>query len=177
MWVRVTRSLVLYVCFVDRCLSFCTCSLSHCVVCSSSIYGFWLPLWYLQTLQLSNDWKWEVISIWLRSIGFGFVSTSFRLDLGTVPTVSYIEEEQTTQWLSEQVQKDKQRSTKHTYKTKDRVTRTPLKPGGELRCSGRVSSSCSTSGARRINLVTNLVISHEWEKDRIDEIFIYELKR
>jgi hypothetical protein len=89
----------------------------------------------------------------------------------------YIEEEQTTQWLSEQVQKDKQRSTKHTYKTKDRVTRTPLKPGGELRCSGRVSSSCSTSGARRINLVTNLVISHEWEKDRIDEIFIYELKR
>jgi len=29
--------------------------------------------------------------------------------------------------------KDKQRSTKHTHKTKDRVTRTPLKPGGELR--------------------------------------------
>jgi hypothetical protein len=28
------------------------------------------------------------------------------------------------------VQKDKQRSTKHTYKTKDRVTRTPLKTGG-----------------------------------------------
>jgi hypothetical protein len=27
-------------------------------------------------------------------------------------------------------QKDKQRSTKHTYKTKDRVTRTPLKTGG-----------------------------------------------
>ena len=23
---------------------------SQCVVCSSSIYGFWLPLWYLQTL-------------------------------------------------------------------------------------------------------------------------------
>jgi len=29
----------------------------------------------------------------------------------------------------EKVQKDKQRSTKHTYITKDRVTRTPLKPG------------------------------------------------
>jgi hypothetical protein len=42
--VRVTRSLVLYVCFVDRCLSFCTFSFGHCVVCSSSIYGFWLPL-------------------------------------------------------------------------------------------------------------------------------------
>ena len=38
--IRVTRSLVLYVCFVDRCLSFCTFSFGHCVVCSSSIYGF-----------------------------------------------------------------------------------------------------------------------------------------
>ena len=38
--VRVTRSLVLCVCFVDRCLSFCTFSFGHCVVCSSSIYGF-----------------------------------------------------------------------------------------------------------------------------------------
>jgi hypothetical protein len=44
-----------------------------------------------------------------------------------------IEEEQTTQWPKEKVQKDKQRSTKHTYKTKDRVTRTLLKTGGELR--------------------------------------------
>ena len=38
--VRVTRSLVLYLCFVDRCLSFCTFSFDHFVVCSSSIYGF-----------------------------------------------------------------------------------------------------------------------------------------
>ena len=42
----------------------------------------------------------------------------------------YIEEEQTKQWSKEKVQKDKQRSTKHTHKTKDRVTRTPLKTGG-----------------------------------------------
>ena len=28
--VRVTRSLVLYVCFVDRCLPFCTFSFGHC---------------------------------------------------------------------------------------------------------------------------------------------------
>jgi hypothetical protein len=35
--------------FVDRCLSFCTFSFGHCVVCSSSIYRFWLPLWYLRT--------------------------------------------------------------------------------------------------------------------------------
>ena len=48
--VHVTRSLVLCVCFVDRCLSFCTFSFSHCVVCLSSIYRIVLPLWYLQTL-------------------------------------------------------------------------------------------------------------------------------
>jgi len=40
-----------------------------------------------------------------------------------------IEEEQTTQWSKEKVQKDKQRSTNHTQKTKYRVTRTQLKPG------------------------------------------------
>ena len=40
LWGRVTRSLVLYVCFVNRCLSVCTFSFSHCDVCSSSIYGF-----------------------------------------------------------------------------------------------------------------------------------------
>ena len=60
-WVRFTRSLVLCVCFVDRCLSFCTFSFGHCVVCSSSIYGFWLPLWYLQTLLGTrtslNKWR------------------------------------------------------------------------------------------------------------------------
>ena len=48
--VPVPRSLDLCVCFVDRCLSFRPFCFGHCVVCSSSIYGFWLPLWYLQTL-------------------------------------------------------------------------------------------------------------------------------
>ena len=38
----------------------------------------------------------------------------------------YIEEEQTTQWPNEKVQKYKQRSTKHVHKTKDRDKRTPL---------------------------------------------------
>ena len=65
------------------------------------------------------------------------------------------------------VQKNKQRSTKHTYKTGDRVTRIPLKTGGELRFSGRISSSCSTSGIRRFKLVAKLVkMSHELGKDR-----------
>ena len=44
---------------------------------------------------------------------------------------TYNEEEQTTQWPKEKVQKDRQRSTKNTHKTKDRVTRTPQKTGDE----------------------------------------------
>jgi hypothetical protein len=36
-------------------------------------------------------------------------------------------------------------------------------------CSGRVRSSCSTSGTRRVNLVTNPVISRECGQDR--EVF------
>ena len=36
--VRVTRSLVVCVCFVDRCLSFSTFSFGHCVVCLLTVY-------------------------------------------------------------------------------------------------------------------------------------------
>jgi hypothetical protein len=81
----------------------------------------------------------------------------------------YIEEEQKTQWPREKVQKDKQRSAKHTYKTKDRVTRSPLKTGVNSVALGRVNSSCSTSDTHRVNLVTDLVISNERGKDR--EVF------
>ena len=61
----------------------------------------------------------------------------------------------------EKVQKYKQRSTKHTHKTKDRVTRATPKTGGELKCSGKISSFCSISDTHRINIFTNPVISHE----------------
>ena len=73
----------------------------------------------------------------------------------------YIEEEQTTQWPKECLQKDKQRSTKLTYKAKDRVRRTLPKFGGDLMCSGRVNSSCYIGDSRRVNLVTHPMISHE----------------
>jgi hypothetical protein len=58
----------------------------------------------------------------------------------------------------QKLQKDKQRSTKHTYTTKDRVTRTPLKTGGELRsppmtmtyhrACNYINTTGVTSGAR-----------------------------
>jgi hypothetical protein len=54
------QSVVLYVCFVDRCLSFCPFSIGHCVACSSSIYGLSLPLWYLQTLLV----KFVCLIVW-----------------------------------------------------------------------------------------------------------------
>ena len=47
-----------------------------------------------------------------------------------------------------------------TQKIKDRATQTPQKTGDEIRCSGRVSSSCSTCGTRRVTLVTCPVIGH-----------------
>jgi hypothetical protein len=60
--VLVTRFLVLCAFFLDRCLSFCPFSFDHCVVCTSSIYGFWLPLWYLQTLfcYFCNQYLWTL---------------------------------------------------------------------------------------------------------------------
>ena len=49
-------------------------------------------------------------------------------------------------------QKDKQRSTKHTYKTKDRVKRTPHeKTGCEVMCSGRVGSLLGTRRSMNTN--------------------------
>ena len=45
----------------------------------------------------------------------------------------------------------------------------PIKTLGELIFSRRISSSCSTSGIRRVNLVTNPVISRERGNDR--EVF------
>jgi hypothetical protein len=44
----------------------------------------------------------------------------------------YIEEEQIIQWPKEKVQKYKQRSKKHTYKTEYRVTRTQTKNRGRI---------------------------------------------
>jgi hypothetical protein len=49
----------------------------------------------------------------------------------------FIEEEQTTQWPKEKVQKDKQRSTKHTYKAIVTSNTNPTKTWSKCVCSGR----------------------------------------
>jgi hypothetical protein len=61
--------------------------------------------------------------------------------------------------------KGKQRCTKHTYKTKDRVTRTPLKTGGELMCF-TMSMSSSNLGNNYLRLNCNV-----WED--FMSIYIY----
>ena len=81
------------------------------------------------SIKNKNGWKYKCLCVYL------YLKRVWRYQRGNQNL--YIEEEQTTQWPKEKVQKDKQRFTKHTYKTKDRVNRTPLKTGGELRCSGR----------------------------------------
>jgi hypothetical protein len=55
-------------------------SFGHCVVCSSSIYRFWLPLWYLLVI---------VLSVLLQYTDSDYQRGNQNL---------YIEEEQTTQW-------------------------------------------------------------------------------
>ena len=52
-------------------------------------------------------------------------------------------------------------------KTKDPATHTPLNTWSELRCSRRVSCSCSICDTCRVTRVANPVTSHEWGKVRI----------
>ena len=51
------------------------------------------------------------------------------------------------------------------YKTKDRVTRTPLKTGFELRCSGRTSGYCSTSTFLFLCWWCRNVATYRWKED------------
>jgi hypothetical protein len=62
---------------------------------------------------------------------------------------------------NDQNKKDRKKNLQNTtQKTKDRVTRTPLKTGDERVCSGRVSSSCSTNDTCCVTLVINPAILH-----------------
>ena len=80
---------------------------------------------------------------------------------------------------NEKGQKDKQRSTKHAYKTKDWVTRTPLKPACEPRCSGRVNSSCST-----LYIALSILLGADTkennqvlELNQISQYYVHKLKK
>jgi hypothetical protein len=114
------------------------------VACPSLIYGFWLLLWYLLTIPDSGGYLEDNICtaiyyILLHPRGNSGILNYYDLVFPAAchnPSVRRVwkyqrgnqnpcvEEEQTTQWPKEQAQKDKQRSTKHSHKTKDRVIQT-----------------------------------------------------
>jgi hypothetical protein len=83
-------------------------SSGHCVVCSSLIYGFWLPLWYLLAI---------VLSVLLNTM-------ARRYQRGNQNP--YIKEGQTTQWPEDTkgviririLKKDRQRIFKHFFSIK-----------------------------------------------------------
>jgi hypothetical protein len=58
-------------------------------------------------------------------------------------------------------EKKGQKTINKTLHIKKTSNTNPTNTGSELRCPGSVSSSGSTNDTRRVNLVTNPVISHE----------------
>ena len=73
--VRVTRSLVLCVCFVNRCLSYCLFSFCHCVVCSSVFWPLCRLFFCLLTIVSSvllwytdSDYPFGIFKLFLESI-------------------------------------------------------------------------------------------------------------
>ena len=110
------------------------------------------------TVSLNNtECLWGTYLV--RNVQYWYVRRVWRYQRGNLNL--YIEEEQTTQWPKEKVQKDKQRSTKHTYKTKDRVIQTPLKTGGELRvmlCNYVIITSIQMYQCSN-NIIANLLMS------------------
>ena len=47
------------------CRSFCFLSFGHCIVCPSSDYGFWLPLWYFQAFRHCIVCPSSIYGFWL----------------------------------------------------------------------------------------------------------------
>ena len=52
-----SQSIFSFICMFCMYLLVCVFSFGHCVVCSSSNYGIWLPLWYLQSLLINLKFK------------------------------------------------------------------------------------------------------------------------
>jgi hypothetical protein len=117
----------------------CLISWSNCIFGLEQYNQYnWRSLWYNWLLCNNHDHtKWYCMLPTIKQI-FGIAILWYWVYIINIRRVwryqrcnqnPYIEEEQTIQWPNEKVQKDKQRYTKHTHKTKDRVTRSPLKTG------------------------------------------------
>jgi hypothetical protein len=111
-----SRSLVFCVVFCRLLFAFCPFSFEHCVVCPSSINGFWLSLlvssnWTLSSNKHSSKIDYKRKRSYLQKTNNG--------------------QQNTTQKTKDRVTRTRQKTNKGqqntTLKTKDRVTRTPQK--------------------------------------------------
>jgi hypothetical protein len=146
-WTQVPRK-DLFVCLMVLNATFNNISDWICFTCHKHFLSFrhsWLITWFVSRVT------WQV----------PLVEQELLTLLGERPSWLWLYGEQTTQWPKEKVQKDKQWSTKHTHKTKDRVTRTPLKNRGEFRCYRRVSP---TSGTHHVTLDKKKSNDKSWMK-------------
>ena len=74
-WRRICVFVLLYrQWFVDRCLSFCSFSFCHGIVCPVN-NDFWLPIWYIHTflVPLHNNtihiyYRWFVLWMWINHV-------------------------------------------------------------------------------------------------------------
>ena len=86
--VRITRSLVLYGCLLERCLPFSTFSFGPCVVCSSANYGLWLPHWY-HLILIPWPHGFTKKSVWscncVLQVSILTLSTILKFEFGIVP--------------------------------------------------------------------------------------------
>jgi hypothetical protein len=165
-------------------LSFCTFSFGHCIVCSSSIYGFWLPLWYLSVIShergkclrqvehIRGHWWHRHITVnqvvvatvkrqkWWFPLHFeidseGWLRTKLyeKRDDFNFPIVNF-------SFICSNILA----APAYGVYISQLIRYSRACTGGELKCSGRVSSSCSASDTRRVTLVTNPIVSLEWGK-------------
>jgi hypothetical protein len=106
---------------------------------------FWRQLWRVIERRYAIDLYCEVL----------FNRVVYKTSLKISKRVIRICKSKKDRQHNGQIKNDKKTNNNlqtNTQKTKDRATRTPLKTGGEIRCSEMVSNSCSTSGTCRVTL-------------------------
>jgi hypothetical protein len=140
-WKDVILSKFYVTTFYDNIASFHDILWQHCIFSWHFMTTLHLFMTFYDTvLSTDNQIGYHEKSVKINRLFNPFLSSGLVIQKRCNVVITFHEKMQC--W---KVQKDKQRSTKHTYKTKDWVTGTPLKTGGELKCSRRVSTSCSVS--------------------------------
>ena len=117
-----------------------------CIACCSPLTIQWLVLSWNSVSELQDRASCMILSALVIQEEFGYTKKVIII------CISKKNKQHNGQKKKDKGKNNDQQNTIH--KTEDRVTRIPLKTGSEHRCSGRIRSSFSTSGTRRVNLVT-----------------------